>query len=124
DELVQRPYYYAIVDEVDNILIDEARTPLIISGFPTEPLVEVYQAMSVIAPRLDKGKDKDDEECDYWVDEKGRNVLLTERGIINAEKMLNVGDLYDMHFNYAHHLVQALRAKELYRRDIEYVIEP
>lgn len=124
DALVQRDYYFAIVDEVDNILIDEARTPLIISGFPTESFQELYIRMSQIAPRLDRGKDKEDEDCDYYVDEKGRNVMLTERGIINAEKIMDVPDLYDMHYNYAHHLVQALRAKELYRLDIDYVIEP
>ncbi|MGH9548996.1 MAG: hypothetical protein ACRD3W_06465, partial [Terriglobales bacterium] len=124
DELVQRPYYYSIVDEVDNILIDEARTPLIISGFPTESFTEIYVKMSKVSPLLERGKDKDDEECDYWVDEKSRNVLLTERGIINAEKVLGVPDLFDMHYNYHHHLVQALRAKELYRLDTEYVIRP
>ena len=122
DELVQRPYYFAIVDEVDNILIDEARTPLIISGFPAESHVEVYQHMAHVAPLLNKGKDKDDEECDYWVDEKTKNVLLTERGTINGEKLLGVDDLYDVKFNYAHHLVQALRAKELFRKDIDYVV--
>jgi preprotein translocase subunit SecA len=124
DELVQRPYYFSIVDEVDNILIDEARTPLIISGFPTESFHDVYLRMAQVAPRLEKGKDKEDEDCDYWVDEKGRNVLLTERGIINGEKLCGVPDLYDMHYNYAHHLCQALRAKELYKLDIDYVIRP
>jgi preprotein translocase subunit SecA len=124
DSIVQRPYYYAIVDEVDNILIDEARTPLIISGFPTESVVEIYQRMAQIAPFLERGRDKDDEECDYWVDEKSRNVLLTERGIVNAEKILGVGDLYDVRFNLAHHLTQALRAKELYKKDTDYVIRP
>ena len=72
DRLAQRPYYYAIVDEVDNILIDEARTPLIISGFPSESYIEVYTRMAQIAPLMHKGKDKDDEDCDYWVDEKTR----------------------------------------------------
>lgn len=124
DELVQRPYYFAIVDEVDNILIDEARTPLIISGYPRESHAGLYERMAQIAPLLERGKDKDDEECDYWVDEKQRNVLLTERGIVNAEKMVGVDDLFDMHHNYAHHLVQSLRAKELYRIDTEYVIAP
>jgi preprotein translocase subunit SecA len=123
DELVQRPYYFSIVDEVDNILIDEARTPLIISGFPTESFTEIYLKMAQIAPMLHKGKDKEDEECDYWVDEKGKNVLLTERGIINGEKILSVPDLYDVHYNFAHHLVQALRAKELYKLDTDYVIK-
>ncbi len=124
DQVVQRPYYYAIVDEVDNILIDEARTPLIISGFPTESFTELYVRMSELSTRLERGKDKEDEDCDYWVDEKGRNVLLTERGIIKAETLLGVPDLFDMHYNFAHHLVQALRAKELYKLDTDYVIRP
>jgi preprotein translocase subunit SecA len=124
EELVQRPYYYAIVDEVDNILIDEARTPLIISGFPTESFHDLYLHMSKLAPHLERGQDKDDEECDYWVDEKTRNVLLTEQGVQNAEKNLGVADLYDVHYNFAHHLVQALRAKELYKLDTDYVIRP
>jgi preprotein translocase subunit SecA len=124
EELAQRPYYYAIVDEVDNILIDEARTPLIISGFPTESFHDLYLHMTNLAPHLERGKDKDDEECDYWVDEKSRNVLLTERGVQNAEKAMNVPDLYDVHYNFAHHLVQALRAKELYKLDTDYVIRP
>lgn len=123
DELVQRPYYFSIVDEVDNILIDEARTPLIISGFPTESFQEIYLKMAQIAPMLHKGKDKEDEDCDYWVDEKGKNVLLTERGIITGEKVLGVPDLFDVHYNFAHHLVQALRAKELYKLDTDYVIK-
>ena len=122
DEVVQRPYYFSIVDEVDNILIDEARTPLIISGFPRDSFTEVYVRMSQIAPLLERGADKDDEDCDYWVDEKQRNVLLTERGMVNAEKMIGTDDLFDMHHNYAHHLVQALRAKELYRLNTEYMI--
>ncbi|MGD9685097.1 MAG: preprotein translocase subunit SecA [Candidatus Obscuribacterales bacterium] len=124
DELVQRPYYFAIVDEVDNILIDEARTPLIISGAPSESYTEVYKRMAQIAPLLERGMDKDDEECDYWVDEKQRTALITERGVINAEKLLGVNDLFDMHFNFHHHLSQAIKAKELYKRDSEYVVRP
>ncbi|MBY0550250.1 MAG: preprotein translocase subunit SecA [Candidatus Obscuribacterales bacterium] len=122
DDLVQRPYYMAIVDEVDNILIDEARTPLIISGFPTESFVEIYKTMAQVAPMLERGKDKDDEDCDYWVDEKTKNVLLTERGHTSAEKILSVPDLYDVRWNLAHHVCQALRAKELYKLDTDYVI--
>ena len=122
ESLAQRPYYMAIVDEVDNILIDEARTPLIISGFPTESYVEIYKTMAAVAPMLNKGRDKDDEQCDYWVDEKTRNVLLTEQGHANAEKILGVPDLYDVRWNLAHHICQALRAKELYKRDTDYVI--
>jgi preprotein translocase subunit SecA len=122
NQLAQRPYYFAIVDEVDNILIDEARTPLIISGFPSESFIEIYQRMAQVSPHLHRGKDKDDEDCDYWVDEKTRNVLVTERGIISAEKMLGVKDLFDVHFNFHHHLVQSLRAKELYKLDTDYLI--
>ncbi|MCA9800761.1 MAG: preprotein translocase subunit SecA [Cyanobacteria bacterium HKST-UBA02] len=124
DELVQRPYYFAIVDEVDNILIDEARTPLIISGAPSESYTEIYKRMAQIAPLLERGMDKEDEECDYWVDEKQRTALITERGVINAEKLLGVNDLFDMHFNFHHHLSQAIKAKELYKRDSEYVVRP
>ena len=122
DQLAQREYYFAIVDEVDNILIDEARTPLIISGYPTESLVEVYTRMAAVSPQLHRGRDKDDEDCDYFVDEKGKNVLLTERGILNAERLTGVADLYDVRWNLAHHLTQALRAKELYKVDTDYVI--
>jgi len=122
EDLVQRPYYYAIVDEVDNILIDEARTPLIISGAPAESYTEIYKRMSQLAPLMERGRDKDDEDCDYFVDEKARNVLVTERGVINAEKLLGVNDLWDMHFNFHHYLVQSLKAKELFQLDKEYVV--
>ncbi|MBX9950685.1 MAG: preprotein translocase subunit SecA [Candidatus Obscuribacterales bacterium] len=124
DQLVQRPYYFAVVDEVDNILIDEARTPLIISGFPTESFQEVYLSCAKVAPMLERGQDKEDEDCDYWVDEKGHSILLTERGQDRAEQFLGVTDLFDMHFNYHHHVVQALKAKELYKLDVNYVIRP
>ncbi len=124
EDLVQRPYYFAIVDEVDNILIDEARTPLIISGAPAESYTEIYKRMAQIAPLLEKGVDKDDEDCDYFVDEKARNVLISERGVVNAEKLLGVNDLFDMHFNFHHYLVQALKAKDLFQIDKEYVIAP
>jgi preprotein translocase subunit SecA len=123
DQLAQRDYYFAIVDEVDNILIDEARTPLIISGFPTESFQELYVRMAQLSPGLHRGKDKDDEECDYFVDEKARNVMLTEEGVKNGEHLLGVPDLYDMKYNFAHHLVQSLRAKELYKKDTDYVID-
>jgi preprotein translocase subunit SecA len=120
--LAQRDYYFAIVDEVDNILIDEARTPLIISGFPAESFVQIYQTMAQVAPYFERGESKEDENCDYWVDEKQKNILLTERGIAKAEQLLQVQDLYDVRLNLAHHLTQALRAKELYKRDTDYVI--
>ncbi len=124
NDLVQRPYFFGIVDEVDNILIDEARTPLIISGAPAESFTEVYKKMAQIAPLLERAADKEAEDADYWVDEKQKSVLITERGVINAEKLLGVKDLFDMHFNLHHHLVQALKAKELFKLDSEYVIRP
>ncbi len=113
--LVQRPYNYAIIDEVDSILIDEARTPLIISG-RLEKSAETYLLMAEIAPKLEKGKD-------YEVDEKNKNVILTEDGIDHAQELLNVTDLFDVSTQYAHHLLQALKAKELYILDTDYVIK-
>ncbi|MEB3284269.1 MAG: preprotein translocase subunit SecA [Candidatus Sericytochromatia bacterium] len=114
-ECVQRGLYYAIVDEVDSILVDEARTPLIISG-QLEQRTDIYVQMAEVAPKLAK-------ERDYKVDEKAKNVLLNEEGIAHAEAILNVAELYDPNNpEMAHHLVQALRAKELYHRDVEYVV--
>lgn len=113
--LVQRPYNYAIIDEVDSILIDEARTPLIISG-RLEKSAETYLLMAEIAPKLEKIKD-------YEVDEKNKNVILTEDGIDHAQELLGVTDLFDVSTQYAHHLLQALKAKELYIRDTDYVVK-
>ena len=115
DMLVQRPYNYAIIDEVDSILIDEARTPLIISG-RLEKSAELYKLMSKIAPQLQKDKD-------YEVDEKNKNIILTEEGIDHAQELLNIKDLFDINTQYAHHLLQALKAKELFVRDTDYVVK-
>ena len=115
DMLVQRPYNYAIIDEVDSILIDEARTPLIISG-RLEQSAQLYQTMAKVAPQLQKN-------VDYEVDEKNKNVILSEEGIDHAEKLLGIEDLFDVHNQYAHHLLQALKAKELYQKDTDYVIK-
>ena len=115
DQLVQRPYNFAIIDEVDSILIDEARTPLIISG-RLQQSAELYRTMARVAPLL-KAED------DYTVDEKGRNVILTEEGIDRAQELLGVEDLFDIQTNFAHHLLQALKAKELFKRDIDYVVK-
>jgi len=121
----QRDYFYAIVDEVDSILIDEARTPLIISGMPAEEQQEIYIAMSRLSSKLRKGKDKDDTNADYWVDEKARNVVLTDVGIKNAEEALGISDLWDIKGgNLSHHLLQGLKAKELFKKDTDYVIKP
>ena len=115
DMLVQRPYNYAIIDEVDSILIDEARTPLIISG-RLEKSAELYQLMAKIAPQLQK-------DVDYEVDEKNKNIILTEDGIDHAQELLNIKDLFDINTQYAHHLLQALKAKELFVRDTDYVVK-
>lgn len=115
DMLVQRPYNYAIIDEVDSILIDEARTPLIISG-RLEKSAETYEMMAKVAPQLKK-------VVDYGVDEKNKNIILTEEGIDRAQEIIGVNDLFDINTQYAHHLLQALKAKELFVRDTDYVIK-
>ncbi len=112
--LVQRPYNYAIIDEVDSILIDEARTPLIISG-RLEKSAATYQLMAKIAPQLEK-------ITHYEVDEKNKNIIFTEDGIDKAQELLGVDDLFDIQTQYAHHLLQALKAKELFIKDTDYVV--
>lgn len=115
DMLVQRPYNYAIIDEVDSILIDEARTPLIISG-KLEKSADTYKLMAQIAPKLKR-------DVDYEVDEKNKNVILSEEGIDKAEELIGCKDLFDIETQYAHHLLQALKAKELFIKDTDYVIK-
>ncbi|MBI3647543.1 MAG: preprotein translocase subunit SecA [Actinobacteria bacterium] len=115
-ECVQRGHHYAIVDEVDSILIDEARTPLIISGMVADS-AKWYQTFARIAPRL-----RIDE--DYEVDEAKHQVAVTEAGVSKVEELLGIENLYE-HVNtpLVHHLHNAIRAKELYRRDVEYVVQ-
>ena len=116
DQMVQRPHSYAIVDEVDSILIDEARTPLIISG-PAEVSTELYYQVDRIVPRLGK-------EADYEIDEKQRTVTLTEDGVRRAERLLGCENLYDPeNIDLLHHLQQSLRAHTLFRRDVDYMIK-
>ncbi len=115
EQRVQRPYNYAIIDEVDSILIDEARTPLIISG-RLEKSAELYRTMAAVAPQLEKTKH-------YEVDEKNKNVILTEEGIDKAQEILEIKDLFDINNQYAHHLLQALKAKELFHLNTDYVIK-
>jgi preprotein translocase subunit SecA len=132
EELVQRELHYAIVDEVDSILIDEARTPLIISG-PAEESTELYYRIDRIIPKLKRaativeGKLSEVEaqkEGDYIVDEKARAVALTEQGIATCERLLGIDNLYDpRHIDILHHIQQALRAHALYRRDVDYVVK-
>src|ERR1700735_1848467 len=116
DAMVQRGHPYAIVDEVDSILIDDARTPLIISG-PAAESAQLYYQFAGIVRTLRA-------EEDYEVDEEKKIVVPTESGIEKAERQLGVGNLYDaVSVNYVHHLTQALYAKELYRRDKDYLID-
>jgi preprotein translocase subunit SecA len=116
DECVQRGYRYAIVDEVDSILIDEARTPLIISGMVAES-AKWYQTFARIAPRLSVDEDYEVEEAKY-------QVAVTEQGVARVEELLNIENLYDSsNTMLVHHLHNALRAKELYKRDVAYVVQ-
>ncbi|MBI5886017.1 MAG: preprotein translocase subunit SecA [Deltaproteobacteria bacterium] len=116
EECVQRDLHYAIVDEVDSILIDEARTPLIISG-PTEDSTDKYYVIDRIMPGLEK-------ETHYTVDEKARQVLLNDEGVEKVEELLQVGNLYDpANIETLHHVNQALRAHVLYHLDVDYVVK-
>ncbi|HPP08392.1 MAG TPA: preprotein translocase subunit SecA [bacterium] len=116
EDQVQRPLYYAIVDEVDSILIDEARTPLIISG-PSEESVSLYYDIDRVVRRLKK-------EEDYTVDEESQTASLTESGVAKCEKMLNVTNLYDIsNTEIVHHIIQSLRAHNFYHRDDQYIVK-
>ncbi len=116
EHMVQRGHHYAIVDEVDSILIDEARTPLIISG-PASDVTKLYYQFASIARSLVR-------EADYEVDEEKKTVVPTEAGIEKVERQLGVTNLYDaVATNYVHQLGQALRAKELFHRDKDYLVD-
>ncbi|MBI2412195.1 MAG: preprotein translocase subunit SecA [Deltaproteobacteria bacterium] len=116
DEYVQRDLNFAIVDEVDSILIDEARTPLIISG-PTEDSTDKYYTIDRIMPGLKK-------DAHYTVDEKARQVLMTDEGVEKVEELLSLGNLYDPeNIETLHHVNQALRAHVLFHRDVDYVVK-
>jgi preprotein translocase subunit SecA len=132
DELVQRELNYAIVDEVDSILIDEARTPLIISG-PAEQSTDLYYKIDRIIPKLTRaativeGKLSEIEEQkqgDFIVDEKAKTVSLTEAGIASCERLLGIDNLYDpQHIDSLHHIQQGLRAHSLFRKDVDYMVK-
>ena len=116
DAIVQKNLNFAIVDEVDSILIDEARTPLIISG-PAEKSTDLYHLVNGIIPRLVS-------ERDYTVDEKARSVAMTEEGIAKAEKLLKVDNLYDpKYIELLHHVNQGLKAYNLFKRDVDYIVK-
>ncbi|MBE0461627.1 MAG: preprotein translocase subunit SecA [Candidatus Aminicenantes bacterium] len=115
-DLVQTLHHYAIVDEVDSILIDEARTPLIISG-PTEEATSIYYKVDNIIRRLRNNQH-------FQVDEKTRTVSLTEEGVAEAEKLLNVKNLYDLaHMDLIHSINQALKAHHLFKKDVDYMVK-
>ena len=134
EEYVQRELNYAVVDEVDNILIDEARTPLIISG-PAEESTDKYYNIDRIIPKLQRGAviqgDPSQEDRaaieakgDYTVDEKSRSVTLTETGVAKVERLLGVHNLYDpRQIDTLHHVQQALKAHTIFKRDVDYVVK-
>jgi preprotein translocase subunit SecA len=134
DEYVHRGFNYAIVDEVDSILIDEARTPLIISG-PTEESTDKYYIIDRIIPLLEKGEVKEVEANtlsgkrkeytgDFTIDEKAKSATLSEQGVLKVEKLLKIDNLYDpRNIEILHHVQQALRAHAMYRRDVDYVVK-
>ena len=114
--MVQRGHHYCIVDEVDSILIDEARTPLIISGAP-ETAADTYRQFARVVPRLHPGED-------YEVDEKQRTVAVTESGVAKVERALDIDNLYHgSNGGLVNHFIQALRAEALYHKDVEYVVQ-
>lgn len=116
DECVQREFNYAIVDEVDSILIDEARTPLIISG-PAEESTDKYYKINRLVYQLKKDKD-------FMVDEKAKSAYLTEEGVAKVERLINIDNLYDPKYvDLLHHINQALRAHYLFSRDVDYIVK-
>ncbi len=121
---VQRGHYFAVVDEVDSILIDEARTPLIISG-PSDEATDKYYKADAIIPQLKKGEDVDGKKTgEYVVDERQHTAVLTEDGVDKAERLLGVGNLYDpSNMELLHCVEQALKAHTLYRLDHQYVVQ-
>ena len=135
-QMVQRPLHYAIVDEVDSILIDEARTPLIISG-PTDESVDKYYTINRIIPKLKRRLilEKDEIDAKYKgedlstgfdavVDEKNHTVNLTEAGMAKCENLLGVSNIYDdLSGEWAHHIIQAIKAHDLFERDVDYVVK-
>ncbi|HLD24808.1 MAG TPA: preprotein translocase subunit SecA, partial [Patescibacteria group bacterium] len=114
-QLVQRDYHYAIIDEVDSILIDEARTPHIISA-PAEEATHKYYDYAKLVDKLTR-------ETDYVIDEKLRTAHLTDHGILKVEKMLGLGNIYETSFETVHHIEAALKARTLYHREKEYIVK-
>ncbi|RQW84834.1 MAG: preprotein translocase subunit SecA, partial [Geobacter sp.] len=134
EDYVQRAFHYSIVDEVDSILIDEARTPLIISG-PTEDSTDKYYIIDRIIPLLVKGEVLEEDANtlsgkrkrytgDFTIDEKAKSATLTEEGVLKVEKLLKIDNLYDpRNIETLHHVQQGLRAHAMYKRDVDYVVK-
>ncbi|MGB7275775.1 MAG: DEAD/DEAH box helicase, partial [Geitlerinemataceae cyanobacterium] len=118
-EVVQRPFNFCIIDEVDSVLVDEARTPLIISGQVERPS-EKYIRAAEIAVQLQPGTEE--EPQDYEVDEKARNVILSDEGFARTEELLGVTDLYDPKDPWAHYIFNAIKAKELFVKNVNYIV--
>jgi preprotein translocase subunit SecA len=115
-DYVQRDFHYAIVDEVDSILVDEARTPLIISG-PAEESTQLYYTLNQVCKQLKRDQD-------FTVDEKARSVIISEDGVAHAEKLVNLPNLYDpRNIEVLHHLNAALKAHNLFKRDVDYIVK-
>ena len=116
EECVQRGYNYAIVDEVDSILVDEARTPLIISG-PAEESTDKYYKINKLIYQLQK-------ERDFMIDEKARSAYLTEEGVARIERLINIDNLYDPKYvDFLHHINQALKAHQFFAKDVDYIVK-
>ncbi|MGD9136641.1 MAG: preprotein translocase subunit SecA, partial [Desulfobacterales bacterium] len=116
DSLVQGELNFAVVDEVDSILIDEARTPLIISG-PAEKSTDLYYQINSLIPRLSK-------DTHYTIDEKARSAILSEEGVAKAENLLKVDNIFDpKNIELLHHINQALKAHALFKRDVDYIVK-
>ncbi|MDA8018681.1 MAG: preprotein translocase subunit SecA [Thermoanaerobaculia bacterium] len=128
ENMVQRGHHYAIVDEVDSILVDEARTPLIISG-PSEESTDKYYKVNGIIPRFVRGEEHEEEgqkwtTGDFIVDEKAHSVTLTDEGVAKAEKLLGLDNLYEMeNMDWLHAVNQGLRAHHLYKKDVAYLVK-
>jgi len=127
--MVQRGHHFAIIDEVDSILVDEARTPLIISG-PSEESVDKYYSIDKIIPKLERGEEIEHDDGsksttgDFLVDEKAHTVALTDQGVTKVESLLSVDNLYDIeNMEIIHGINQGLRAHNLFKRDVEYLIK-
>ncbi len=125
DEVVQREFQYCVIDEVDSILIDEARTPLIISGQVQRPQEKYERAAKVVSDLIkaeELSKDGLDPDGDYEVDEKQRSCILTDQGFAKTEELLEIGDLFNPKDPWAHYITNALKAKELFVKDVNYIV--